>query len=52
MDDASLEIVRAHIDTMRAVLREKIGGDGGELGQQLFKALKMAIAKFSATPAA
>ncbi len=51
-DDASLEIVRAHIDTMRAVLREKIGGEGGELGQQLFKALKMAIAKFSAAPGA
>jgi hypothetical protein len=50
-DDNSLEIVRAHIDAMRAVLREKIGGDGGELGQQLFKALKAAIAKFSPTPA-
>jgi CheY-like chemotaxis protein len=46
-DDAGLEIVKAHIDTMRAVLREKIAGDGGEIGQQLFKALKMAIAKFS-----
>jgi CheY-like chemotaxis protein len=50
-DDAGLEIVKAHIDTMRAVLREKVGGDGGELGQQLFKALKLAIAKFSATAA-
>ena len=44
-DDASLEIVKAHIDTMRAVLRDKIEGDGGEVGQMLFKALKMAIAK-------
>ena len=51
-DDASLEIVKAHIDAMRAVIREKIGGDGGEVGQMLFKALKMAIAKFSGTPAA
>jgi CheY-like chemotaxis protein len=47
-DDASLEIVKAHIDTMRAVLREKIEGDGGELGQALFKTLKMAVTKFSA----
>jgi len=51
-DDAGLEIVKAHIDTMRAVLREKIAGDGGELGQQLFKALKLAIAKFSGNPPA
>ncbi len=50
-DDASLEIVKAHIDTMRAVLRDKIEGDGGEVGQMLFKALKMAIAKY-APPAA
>ena len=45
--DADLEIVKAHIDTMRAVLREKIEGDGGEIGQALFKALRAAIAKFS-----
>lgn len=50
-DDASLEIVKAHIDTMRAVLRDKIEGDGGEVGQMLFKALKMAIAKYAPPPA-
>lgn len=50
-DDASLEIVKAHIDTMRAVIREKIGGDGGEVGQQLFKILKAAVAKFSGAAA-
>jgi len=50
-DDANLEIVKAHIDTMRAVLREKIEGDGGELGQALFKALKAAINKYTAKPA-
>jgi CheY-like chemotaxis protein len=49
-DDANLEIVKAHIDTMRAVLREKIEGDGGEMGQALFKALKAAITKYSAKP--
>ena len=27
------------------VIREEIEGDGGELGQQLFKSLKLAIAK-------
>ncbi len=49
-DDANLEIVKAHIDTMRAVLREKIAGDGGEIGPALYKALKQAIAKFGAKP--
>ncbi len=49
-NDASLDIVKAHIDAMRAVIREKIGGDGGEPGQALFKALKAAIAKFSSPP--
>ncbi|MDX2222491.1 MAG: response regulator [Rhodospirillaceae bacterium] len=51
-DDNMLEIVKAHIDAMRAVLREKIEGDGGEVGQQLFKSLKLAIAKYGAKPAA
>tara|TARA_R110000868_G_scaffold56866_11_gene176153 strand:+ start:211 stop:1305 length:1095 start_codon:yes stop_codon:yes gene_type:complete len=50
-DDSNLEIVKAHIDTMRAVLREKVEGDGGEIGQALFKALKMAITKYSPKPA-
>jgi DNA-binding response OmpR family regulator len=49
-DDANLEIVKAHIDTMRAVLREKIAGDGGEMGQALFKALKAAINKHGVKP--
>jgi hypothetical protein len=46
-DDAMLEIVKAHIDTMRAVIREDIEGDGGDIGQQLFKSLKLATAKYS-----
>lgn len=44
-DDIALEIAKIHIDTMRAVIREDIEGDGGEIGQQLFKSLKLAIAK-------
>ncbi len=44
-DDAALDIAKVHIDTMRAVIREDIQGDGGEIGQQLFKSLKLAIAK-------
>jgi len=50
-DDAVLEIVKAHIDAMRAVMREKIEGDGGDVGQALFKILKQAIAKHGVKPA-
>jgi CheY-like chemotaxis protein len=50
-DDAMLEIVKAHIDAMRAVMREKIEGDGGEIGQALFKSLKLAISKHATKPA-
>lgn len=50
-DDAVLEIVKAHIDAMRAVIRDKIGGEGGEVGLALFKILKQAIAKYSPKPA-
>ncbi|MSO99380.1 MAG: response regulator [Rhodospirillaceae bacterium] len=50
-DDALLEIVKAHIDAMRAVIREKIEGDGGAVGQALFKILKQAITKYAVKPA-
>ncbi len=46
-DDNMLEIVKAHIDTMRVVLREKISGDGGMLGRELLLALQEAIDKYS-----
>lgn len=44
-DDSQVEIVKAHIDAMRAVLREKISGDGGEIGLALKKTLEDAVAK-------
>jgi len=42
-DDTALEIVKAHIDSMRAVLREKVSGDGGQVGRALLASLKKAI---------
>ncbi len=33
---------------MRAVLREKIGGDGGEIGRALMETLKEAVEKNAA----
>ncbi len=46
-DDNAVEIVKAHIDSMRAVIREKVRGDGGPLGKELLKELKDAIDKHS-----
>lgn len=43
--DNDVEIVKAHIDAMRAVLREKVAGDGGEVGQALLASLSQAIEK-------
>ncbi len=42
-DDNAVEIVKAHIDAMGAVLREKVAGDGGEVGRTLLTSLKKAI---------
>jgi len=42
-DDQAVEIVKAHIDVMRAVLREKVAGDGGKLGRELLASLKQAV---------
>jgi CheY-like chemotaxis protein len=42
-DDNAVGIVKAHIDAMRAVLREKISGDGGKIGRALLGSLKKAI---------
>lgn len=44
-DDNAIEIVKAHIDTMRVVFRDKVTGDGGEVGRDLLEALKRAIAR-------
>ena len=33
---------------MRAVIREKVAGDGAEIGRALLKSLEIAIAKHSA----
>lgn len=45
-DDNAVEIVKCHIDAMRAILREKIAGDGGEVGQAVLKGLQQSIGKF------
>lgn len=44
-DDRAIEIVRCHIDALRAVLRDGITGDGGTVGRDLIRGLKASIAK-------
>lgn len=42
-DDKAVEIVKCHIDSLRAILREKVAGDGGDLGRQLIKGLRKSV---------
>lgn len=44
--DSHVEIIKAHIDAMRAVIRDRIKGDGGEIGHALQKGLEQVIAKY------
>ncbi|MRG72858.1 response regulator [Alphaproteobacteria bacterium HT1-32] len=44
--DDSLKLVKEHLDALKAVLREKVRGDGGGLGIALMQALQMANRKF------
>ena len=44
-DDSAVEIIKAHVDAMRAVIRDKVSGDGGELGRALLESLQLAIEK-------
>ena len=47
-DDDGIEVVKAHIDAMRAVIRDKVSGDGGEVGRALLASLQLAIEKHQA----
>ena len=45
--DNLVKLVKAHIDGMKAVISERVSGDGGELGQELLESLNMAIQKYT-----
>ncbi|MCK5297218.1 MAG: response regulator [Alphaproteobacteria bacterium] len=47
IDDSVIQLIKAHSDSMNAVIREKIAGDGGELGRVILKSLDIAIKKYS-----
>lgn len=45
MTDDHVEIIKSHIDAMNAVIKERVKGDGGEVGAAISEGLKQAIAK-------
>ena len=45
--DVHLDIIDQHIEAMRAVIRNRLEGDGGEVGKALVDALEDAIVKFA-----
>lgn len=49
--DGHLELIKAHVDAMRAVIAHRISGDGGQVGRQLTTSLEEAIAKLRRAPA-
>jgi hypothetical protein len=42
-DDKAVKAVEYHIGSMRAVIREEIFGDGGEVGRQLVDELQIDV---------
>ena len=45
--DNQVELVKAHLDAMRAVIRGRVSGDGGEIGAKLAESLNAAITKYT-----
>ena len=44
--DNQIEIIKAHIDSMSAVIKGRVKGSGGTLGAELAANLSQAIAKY------
>lgn len=49
ISDNQIELVKSHLDAMRAVIRGRVAGDGGEIGEKLSESLNEAIAKYEET---
>ena len=47
-DDKFIELIRSHIDSIQAVLREKIKGQGGEVGMVIVGTLEEAKRRYEA----
>lgn len=49
INDNQIELVKSHVDAMRAVIRGRVAGDGGAIGAELSDSLDVAIAKYEET---
>lgn len=47
ISDNQIELVKSHVDSMRAVIRGRVSGDGGEIGAELSNSLEEAIQKYA-----
>jgi hypothetical protein len=47
LTDSHVEIIKAHLDAMRVVIRERIEGDGGDIGSELKLGLDQSVKKYS-----
>lgn len=45
--DATVEIIKSHVDSIAAVIKERVKGPGGDIGRDLAAGLKAAIEKHS-----
>jgi len=45
--DDHVEIIKSHIDAMAAVIKERVKGNGGDIGKALTQGLKQAIERYS-----
>lgn len=48
MLDSDVELIKSHVDAMRAVIKGRISGDGGEIGKEMQASLDQAIRKKTA----
>lgn len=46
VEDDHVEIIKAHIDAMRAVIRDRVSGDGGRIGVELARGLDDIIKRY------
>lgn len=48
LSQARLELIQAHVDAMRTVFKEKISGNGGEVGTALLLDIRAAVKRYAA----
>lgn len=48
LTDGHVDVVKAHVDSIAAVIKDRVKGNGGQVGKELTEQLKAAIEKHSA----